>query len=122
MYIYSSSDYIYIYIYIYILTYVHIYVYKRVVVWETKPDLIENIEALKELKVPPALPPWIQPRGKLMVSLLKSHSNATSRRQHLWEIDLRFAPGLPPGWNPILRGSCLIMLTLVPVLLISSVF
>ena len=22
----------------------------------------------------------------------------TSKRWHLWEIDLRFAPGLPPGW------------------------
>ena len=33
-----------------------------------------------------------------MVSLVNSHSNATSRRWHLWEIDLRFALGLPPGW------------------------
>ena len=31
-----------------------------------------------------------------MVPLVNSHSNATSRRWHLWEIDLRFAPGLPP--------------------------
>ena len=33
-----------------------------------------------------------------MVSLVNPHSNATSRRWHLWEIDLRFSPGLPPGW------------------------
>ena len=43
------------------------------------------------------MPPWRQPRGKWMVSLVNSHTNATSRRWHLWEIDLRFAPGLPPG-------------------------
>jgi len=43
-------------------------------------------------------PPWRQPRGKTMVSLVNSHTNATSTRWHLWEIDLRFAPGLPPGW------------------------
>ena len=39
-----------------------------------------------------------------MVSLANSHSNATSRRQHLWEIDLRFSPGLPPGWPARARG------------------
>ena len=33
-----------------------------------------------------------------MVSLVNSHTNATSTSWHLWEIDLRFAPGLPPGW------------------------
>ena len=33
-----------------------------------------------------------------MVSLVNSHTNATSIGWHLWEIDLRFAPGLPPGW------------------------
>ena len=44
-------------------------------------------------------PPWRQPRGKWMVSLVNSHTNATSRRWHLWEIDLRFAPELPPGWR-----------------------
>jgi len=32
-----------------------------------------------------------------MVSLVNSHTNATSIGWHLWEIDLRFAPGLPPG-------------------------
>jgi len=34
-----------------------------------------------------------------MVSLVNSHTNATRIGWHLWEIDLRFAPGLPPGWN-----------------------
>ena len=36
-----------------------------------------------------------------MVSLDNSHSNATSWRWHLWEVDLEFALGLPPGWLPI---------------------
>ena len=34
-----------------------------------------------------------------MFSRVNSHSNATSQRWHLWEIDLRFAHGLPPGWE-----------------------
>ena len=38
-------------------------------------------------------------RGKLMVSSPNSHTNATRVGWHLWEIDLRFAPGLPPGWG-----------------------
>jgi len=40
-----------------------------------------------------------QPRGKWMVSLVNSHTKATRIGWHLWEIDLRFAPGLPPGWR-----------------------
>ena len=36
-----------------------------------------------------------------MVSLVNSHTNATRIGWHLWEIDLRFTPGLPPGWNAI---------------------
>ena len=43
-------------------------------------------------------PPWRQPRGESMVSSVNSHTNATRFGWHLWEIDLRFAPGLPPGW------------------------
>ena len=43
-------------------------------------------------------PPLRQLMGKLMVSLVNSHTNATRIGWHLWEIDLRFAPGLPPGW------------------------
>ena len=54
-------------------------------------------------KWPPMLgartsPPWRQPRGKSMVSSVNSHTNATRIGWHLWEIDLRFATGLPPGW------------------------
>ena len=36
-------------------------------------------------------------RGKWMVSLVNSHTHTTSIGWHLWEIDLRFAPGLAPG-------------------------
>ena len=43
-------------------------------------------------------PPWMQPRGNFMVSLVNSHTNSTRIGWHLWEIDLRFAPGSPPGW------------------------
>jgi len=39
------------------------------------------------------VPPWRQPRGNLKVSLVNSHTNATRIGWHLWEIDLRFAPG-----------------------------
>jgi len=34
-----------------------------------------------------------------MVYTVNFHTNATRIGQHLWEIDLRFAPGLPPGWR-----------------------
>jgi len=34
-----------------------------------------------------------------MVYLFNSHTNATKIGWHLWEIDLRFAHGLPPGWQ-----------------------
>jgi len=37
--------------------------------------------------------------GKWMISLVNSHTNATRIGWHLWEIDFRFAPGLPPGWT-----------------------
>ena len=42
--------------------------------------------------------PWMQPRGDLMISVVSSNTNATRIGWHLWAIDLRFAPGLPPGW------------------------
>ena len=32
--------------------------------------------------------PWRQPRGKSMVYVVNSHTNATSKRWRLWEIDL----------------------------------
>ena len=44
-------------------------------------------------------PPWRQPRGKWMVSLVNSHTNATSKRGHLWEIHWRFALNSTPGWR-----------------------
>ena len=42
-----------------------------------------------------------QPRGKSMVSSVNSLTNATRIGWHLWEIDLRFAPGLLPGWMTV---------------------
>ena len=45
-----------------------------------------------------SIPPWRQPRGKWMVSLVNSHTNATSKRWHLWEIDFRFALNSTPVW------------------------
>jgi len=44
-----------------------------------------------------AEPPWRQPRGKSMVSLVNSPTHVTTIGWQLWEIDLRFAPGFPPG-------------------------
>ena len=40
-----------------------------------------------------------------MVSLVNSHKNATRTGWHLWEIDLRLAPGLPPGRLQYSRGD-----------------
>ena len=48
-------------------------------------------------------PPWRQPRGKWMVSLVNSHTNAISKRKHRWKIDLRFALDSTPGWVRTLR-------------------
>ena len=42
-------------------------------------------------------PPWRQPTGNWMVSLVNSHTNATRIGWHLRVIDLRFAPELPLG-------------------------
>ena len=33
-----------------------------------------------------------------MVSRVNSHTNASSKRRHLWEIDLRFDLNSTPGW------------------------
>ena len=38
------------------------------------------------------MPPWRQPMGKWMVSLVNSHTNATRIGWHLWEIDLKICP------------------------------
>ena len=46
-----------------------------------------------------------------MVSLINSHTNATSIGWHLWEIYLRFAPGVPPGWWPMVAKLRAIRLT-----------
>ena len=61
----------------------------------------------------PPTPPWRQPGGRWMVSLVNSHTNAVSKRWHLWEIDLRFALNSTPGWcgDPpmclaTMQGSC----------------
>ena len=43
-------------------------------------------------------PPWKQPRGKWMVSLVTFHTNATSKRWHLRVIDLRLALNSTPRW------------------------
>jgi len=50
-------------------------------------------------------PPWRQPRGKTIVSLVNSHTKASSMRQHLREIDSRFAPGLLAGWDVAKEGG-----------------
>ena len=34
-----------------------------------------------------------------MVSVVNSHSNAASKRWHLWDIDLRFTLNSTPGWE-----------------------
>ena len=39
--------------------------------------------------IPP--PPWRRPRGRCIISLVNSRANTTSKRWHLWAIDLRFA-------------------------------
>ena len=45
-----------------------------------------------------------------MVSWVNSHTNATSKRWHLWEIDLRFALNSTPGWlehfEPLRGATC----------------
>ena len=60
----------------------------------------EPFQFLENLQVPP----WRLPRGKWMVSLVNSHTNATSKRWHLWEIDLRFALNSTPWWRVLRFG------------------
>jgi len=43
--------------------------------------------------------PCKQLRGKWMVSLINSNANATSKKWHVWEIDLRFALNSTAGWT-----------------------
>ena len=40
-----------------------------------------------------------------MVSQVNSHTNATRIGWYLWEMNLRFAHGLPPGWSSTLMRS-----------------
>ena len=47
--------------------------------------------------------PGGNPRANRWFLEVKPHANATSIGWHLWEINLRFATGLPPGWR---GGAC----------------
>ena len=40
-----------------------------------------------------------------MVTLVNSHINATRIGLLMWEIDLRFASGIPPGWVVVKRSA-----------------
>ena len=42
-----------------------------------------------------------------MVALVNSDTNATSKRWHLWELELGFAPELPPGW--VVNEECTLL-------------
>ena len=50
---------------------------------------------------PQQSPPWRQPRVKLIVCIVNSHTSATRIGWHMWEITLSSASGLPPGWVPL---------------------
>ena len=66
--------------------------------------LVQNIAQVKiRTNSATQKPPWRQPMGKLMVSLVNTPSNATRIGWHLWETGLRFAHGLPPGWGYAVR-------------------
>jgi len=45
-----------------------------------------------------------------MVSLVNSHTNPTSKKWHLWEIDLTFALNSTPGWPDPLYAQALMQL------------
>ena len=47
----------------------------------------------------------MQLRGKSIVSLVNSHTNATRIGWHQWEIDLRFALNSTPGWSVCEAGQ-----------------
>ena len=51
-------------------------------VFATKDGKLEHIVQTHE-KEPIGYPTWRQPRGKWMVSLVNSHTNAISKRRHL---------------------------------------
>jgi len=41
-----------------------------------------------------------------MVPLVNSHTNITSKRRHLWEIDLRNSLNSTPGWRSRRPCTC----------------
>ena len=41
-----------------------------------------------------------------MISLVNAHTNVTSKRWHVWEIDLRFALNSNPGWSSATSSDC----------------
>ena len=102
--------YIYIHIYVYLHTCVHIHIYTperslymyiryRGAAFSARTvALLSAVVVLHRSPHTKPPPPWRQPRGKWVVSLVNSHTNATRIGWHMWEIDRRFAPGLPPGW------------------------
>ena len=63
---------------------------------------------------PSPTPPCRQPRGKWMVSLVNSHTNAT---WHLWVIDLRFALNSTPGWRGGHLGTAFSLISIIQSLL-----
>ena len=66
--------------------------------WLVRMSVCRPLSQENSRPLRPISPPWRQPKGKLTVSSVNFHTNATRIGWHLWEIDLRFAPGLPPGW------------------------
>ena len=69
----------------------------RTVLKEFPTSPVPHFKLGNQVTIFPHDPPWRQPRGKSMVSLVISLTNATRIGWHLWEIDFRFPPGLPPG-------------------------
>jgi hypothetical protein len=47
--------------------------------------LFSNLDTLRRATTG-RFPPWRQPTSKSMVSLVNSHTNASSRRKHLWRV------------------------------------
>ena len=75
------------------------------VLFRSKDDNTTECQPEDMVACLPPEPPWRQPRANSMVSLVNPHTNATSQSWHLWEIDLRFALNLTPGWVAILFGK-----------------
>ena len=71
---------------------------------EGKEEVVKRLKA-KQVPRRALLPPWRQPRGKWMVSLVNFHTNATSKRWHLREIDSKFALNSTLGWGGRCRAN-----------------